>query len=404
MSNPEETRSSDPATKTKQFQRTSNWPKGVIQHVATGAFYVRTTSAGKTRTVPLKTKLITIARIRATEENAKVERIRKAARNVESGIGKMADLAKVYRAQIAARFGISDKTKQILCDAVRFIEKTWPGEPAAFETLHPSAITPSAVEKWKSHALTHGTGFKPPGSKGNATVGRSASSFNKAVDALRRMLDLAVDSALIHANPLAGRRGLKASDRPRKPNLPEVATLQAVFAEIERPGGRCVGTAEFCRFLAFTGCRKSEAAAVRWQDVDMVRGVLRVRGTKTEAAAREVPLIPPARQLLEKIRARREAAATVEKDGKPYVSEKDAVLMVREAQISLTRACKVVKCERLTHHDLRDAFATVCIERGVDVPTVAGWLGHADGGALLMRVYAHHRRAHSVTQAAKVDF
>ena len=41
---------------------------------------------------------------------------------------------------------------------------------------------------------------------------------------------------------------------------------------------------------------------------------------------------------------------------------------------------------------------------GVDIPTVAAWLGHADGGALLMRVYAHHRRAHSVSQAAKVVF
>jgi len=55
-------------------------------------------------------------------------------------------------------------------------------------------------------------------------------------------------------------------------------------------------------------------------------------------------------------------------------------------------------------HDLRDAFATAAIEAGVDIPTVAAWLGHADGGALLMKVYAHHRRAHSVSQAAKVVF
>ena len=60
--------------------------------------------------------------------------------------------------------------------------------------------------------------------------------------------------------------------------------------------------------------------------------------------------------------------------------------------------------ERLTHHDLRDAFATLAIEAGVDIPTVAAWLGHADGGALLMKVYTHHRRAHSVAQAAKVKF
>lgn len=71
---------------------------------------------------------------------------------------------------------------------------------------------------------------------------------------------------------------------------------------------------------------------------------------------------------------------------------------------SLARACEKLGVELLTHHDLRDAFATSAIEAGVDVPTVAAWLGHADGGALLMRVYAHHRRAHSVSQAAKVIF
>jgi integrase len=67
-------------------------------------------------------------------------------------------------------------------------------------------------------------------------------------------------------------------------------------------------------------------------------------------------------------------------------------------------ACRKLGVEALNHHDLRDAFATAAIEAGVDIPTVAAWLGHADGGALLMRVYAHHRRPHSLAQAAKVQF
>ncbi|MES2706748.1 MAG: tyrosine-type recombinase/integrase [Verrucomicrobiota bacterium] len=42
---------------------------------------------------------------------------------------------------------------------------------------------------------------------------------------------------------------------------------------------------------------------------------------------------------------------------------------------------------RITHHDLRHFFATVCIESGVDIPTVSRWLGHRDGRALAMRTY-----------------
>jgi integrase len=56
---------------------------------------------------------------------------------------------------------------------------------------------------------------------------------------------------------------------------------------------------------------------------------------------------------------------------------------------ALTRACKTVGIKRITHHDLRHLFATLCIESGVDIPTVSKWLGHQDGGALAMKVYGH---------------
>jgi integrase len=59
---------------------------------------------------------------------------------------------------------------------------------------------------------------------------------------------------------------------------------------------------------------------------------------------------------------------------------------------------------RITHHDLRHLFATRCIESGMDIPTVAHWLGHSDGGALAMKVYGHLRREHSASMAQKVTF
>ena len=50
-------------------------------------------------------------------------------------------------------------------------------------------------------------------------------------------------------------------------------------------------------------------------------------------------------------------------------------------------------------HDLRHLFATRCIEAGVDVPTVAKWLGHSDGGVLAMKIYGHLRDDHSLSSA-----
>ncbi len=40
----------------------------------------------------------------------------------------------------------------------------------------------------------------------------------------------------------------------------------------------------------------------------------------------------------------------------------------------------------------------------MDIPTVARWLGHKDGGALAMRVYGHLRDHHSAEMAQEVTF
>src|SRR5690606_36010078 len=83
--------------------------------------------------------------------------------------------------------------------------------------------------------------------------------------------------------------------------------------------GRGAELADFLRFLAFTGCRLDEAAGVKWADVDFDRSIIRVAGTKTDASAREVPMIPAARALLERIRTRRIKAAAVAVNGEPQI-------------------------------------------------------------------------------------
>lgn len=77
---------------------------------------------------------------------------------------------------------------------------------------------------------------------------------------------------------------------------------------------------------------------------------------------------------------------------------------VRDYEKSMTRAAAKGGMTRITHHDLRHFFATICIESGVDIPTVSRWLGHKDGGAPAMKTYGRLRREHSVAQAQKVSF
>ena len=79
-------------------------------------------------------------------------------------------------------------------------------------------------------------------------------------------------------------------------------------------------------------------------------------------------------------------------------------LRLADLEKSMDRAAKAVGMARITHHDLRHLFATLCIESGVDILTVSRWLGHKDGVALAMKVYGHLRDQHSVNMAQKASF
>lgn len=72
----------------------------------------------------------------------------------------------------------------------------------------------------------------------------------------------------------------------------------------------------------------------------------------------------------------------------------DRVMQIQECQKAMTRAAVAVGMKRLTHHDLRHFFVTVCVESGVDVSTIAEWAGHADKGALILKTYTNIRREH----------
>ncbi|MGH8023187.1 MAG: tyrosine-type recombinase/integrase, partial [Limisphaerales bacterium] len=68
----------------------------------------------------------------------------------------------------------------------------------------------------------------------------------------------------------------------------------------------------------------------------------------------------------------------------------------------LKKACERAGLRPLNHHDFRHMFVTRCIESGVDIPTIARWIGHKDGGALLSKRYFHLLDEHSRLMAVKV--
>ena len=219
----------------------------------------------------------------------------------------------------------------------------------------------------------------------------SATRFNNTLDSLRHIFALAIKAGARHGNP-AETIG-RCEVRQKELKLPERAQFQAFVEAIESAGAWCSrDCANLVRLLAFTGCRKNEAANLLWSDVDFGRGRIHLRVTKN-GKPRFVPMIPDARALFEQMRM-----------NKPEAAGETPVSNVREAQKAMDSAAAKIGMSRITHHDLRHLFATQCIESGIDIPTVSRWLGHTDGGALAMKVYGHLRDAHSAEQAQKVSF
>jgi integrase len=147
-------------------------------------------------------------------------------------------------------------------------------------------------------------------------------------------------------------------------------------------------TAMAVEFLAYTGLRISEAQSIQWSDIKADHLVVR---TAKNDDLRQVPLIPAALDLL----ARKKAA------GVP-TAPTDSVMLVKSPRIALDGACERLGIDHLRVHDLRHIFATRCIESGVDLPTLASWLGHKDGGVLCAQVYGHLCQKHSTAMAGRV--
>jgi len=210
------------------------------------------------------------------------------------------------------------------------------------------------------------------------------------------VFDVAIEAGIIYVNPAAKLERVPV--RAKRLTLPSRDQFERLVDAVEHAGAWCSrDCANLLRELAFTGCRKGEAGQIEWRDVDFEAGEIIIRGdpeTGTKNwAVRGVPLIPDARALFERMRRKRAGAPLNEK-----------VFRVREAQGAINQAAKKVGIARIVHHDLRHLFATICIESGIDIPTVSRWLGHKDGGALATKTYGHLRREHSIAQAQRVSF
>lgn len=163
-------------------------------------------------------------------------------------------------------------------------------------------------------------------------------------------------------------------------------------------------------FLMYSGCRRGEAFALTYSDIDRKRGVIKIDKkvnydnanvpvlegfTKSENGMREIPLLKPLADVIPKNRigllfpspntGEYLSAYEVNKYWKQYCRDIGLSVVETDSKGKKKEAFPV------TPHCFRHSFATICYEAGADARTAAEWLG--DSVLVMEKVYVELRNS-----------
>ena len=195
--------------------------------------------------------------------------------------------------------------------------------------------------------------------------------------------NLAMEQKLVTRNPTQGCALPKVEHKEMKTLTAD--QLSAFFQE-----ARDSGVYELYYLDLATGLRRGELLGLKWTDIDLDRGVLKIQRAisrqngkvveaplKTKNAYRTLPLSADAISVLKMQKCKVGNSEWVFPSPTGGPMSPDSVLHM------LQRVLKRAGLPRIRFHDLRHTFATMALQNGVDVKTVSSMLGHYSAGFTL---------------------
>ncbi len=218
--------------------------------------------------------------------------------------------------------------------------------------------------------------------------GLSAKTVRNIHQIISSALKLAVEQRLIAHNPADG-CALPKVERKEMQTLP-IEQLTSFLREAKDSGVFALYYIDLT-----TGLRRGELLGLKWSDIDLEKGDLRVQRQigringkiiemplKTKNAYRTLPLSADAISVLKMQKCKVGNSEWVFPSPSGGPMSPDSVLHM------LQRVLKRAGLPRIRFHDLRHTFATMALQNGVDVKTVSSMLGHYSAGFTL-DTYAH---------------
>jgi integrase len=204
--------------------------------------------------------------------------------------------------------------------------------------------------------------------------GLSGSTIRNAIAPLRVVYGRAVDLGEVAVNPCAGLK-LPAADG-RRDGIPSPDDLVRFLGALAGPDRAIFATA------AYAGLRAGELQALRWEDIDLPCGLIRVRRSydskarrfvapKSKAGTRTVPMFGRLKAILaeHKLRAGRTAGLVFGRDGETPV---DTRALARRVET----ACKRAGVSPYGLHACRHGAASLMIAAGVNAKALSNFIGH----------------------------
>jgi len=342
------------------------WTKvgeNLVRHPC-GTIYLRAKVAGKKVRQSLGTSDLRQAK---RKRDLTLETLRHTATLGDRNIETLADALQIEKELTIGKPKIKQATKDYYEHIFLKLAASLPGHKQAADWTHDEA------RKWWAIHCKHNP---------------APQHANNALAIVRRMLATVVERGIRRDNPTKGIKRL-AIPKTRIDDLPDVAGLDALLASIRAQKLRhSEESAQMVEFLAWSGLRISELQTLRWEDVG--EQWLTVTGGEKGTKNKEIRQLPLNGRLRSILALRR------------WDGAHGPIFHILTPRLALEGACQRLGIRHMRIHDLRHWFASHCIGAGIDVVTVAAWLGHKDGGKTLLATYAHHQKQLSLASAEKL--
>ena len=236
----------------------------------------------------------------------------------------------------------------------------------------------AALERWQQQEPGQ-RGPRPPRPLGNASI-------NKILKVLAQVLDDAVEFGYLESNVARGKRRRLKAGKPRRTWL-ELHEVQALLAAAK-------GHRALIATMILAGLRVGELTALRWRDLDLAAGKLRITDAKTDAGERVVDVSP---LLLDELKLHRAdadhsgpddfvfASSSGTRRNRSNITRQILQPAIDRANVELVAAGRS-PIEGVTNHSLRRTFASLLYEAGASPAYVMAQMGHSDP-ALALEIY-----------------